>query len=360
MDITNQILITSTNQSVDFIEINITKSNPSDSWSCTCKIGALSDYQKFSYLEPFTVSLFGEVYAFVCTTLTASRSEIAAIDLVIEGKSPIVMYTEQHSNLITMEEPQAKLASQLVEEILGTSVQWNTYDWVIPGNTLNVEKAPKLSTAQNIVSPIKAILTSDKLGSIIAVQQFPINYSDHKLQIVTNNLFFSDLDDIVQDTESYNETNWYTRFQVCQEEPGSSDRIEWITNDPDKAGSFLRVYPSPWRDGLELLCTAPIPINVKFQYLGVFAKQQAQTVEFIKGKTSVTYPIISISGWNWYSSIPDDVTFTLYKNELKCDLCVNEGYAHGRVCYTTKYYEYLLEGIAPNSLEFILFDTLRY
>jgi hypothetical protein len=110
------------------------------------------------------------------------------------------------------------------------------------------------------------------------------------------------------------------------------------------------VYPNVWRDTANAYATGPIQI---IEYTGVQSRQETERVEFVAGKASVRFPVVSIDSVVWGTFNLGSVTAGEYTSGLSCSAGAT-GYSLAKVTYTTKAHTFRITGVLGTEVQLVI------
>lgn len=255
-------------------------------------------------------------------------------------------------------------ARDAVEAALGTVIDWQMVNWIIPPYRLSAENASPLQFARTIVEAAGGVLESKRDGTFLARHRFPVSTLNYETTAPDH--VFLEIDKIASVTEQFVPGKIVNRIRITDTDANFADRIEFVPNENDAQGlsGELRVYPSPWRSTLRLLQTSPAQV-VTLTVANPWERTRLVTendeglvgelIEIVNGEGNTHYPIDSIENVEWLSVPLGPVTFEPNSTTVRSTL-PEEGYGLMRLTYYTRYLSYNAVSTEPLPAQFILED----
>lgn len=349
---------------LDVFQAEVSKSEDQIHWTCSLELANIEDYARFAQDASFTLELFGEQWAFIVDSKELQRSGPAGRRFQLNGVSPTAMYDLPRAEPYSVTYSIPVFARAAAEAALGTTIDWQIVDWLIPAYRLVADNASPLAFAARIVEAAGGVLESKKDGTFLARHRFPVSTQNY--ETATPDHAFSELDKIVSVREQFVPGKIVNRIRISDQDANFLDRIEFVADEGDPSGlsGELRVYPSPWRTEVRLVCTSDISDvrlqeNAPRERTRVVTEEEdgvtGELVEFRNSEANTGYPIDSIDSVEWISASLGSVTFEPNSTTLRSS-SPTEGYGLARVVYRTRYLSYDAQAFDVTPAQFILED----
>jgi hypothetical protein len=322
-------------------------------WTFDASLANVSDYQIIQRGEPITVVIEGDSYSMFVTSKELRRSGPANTDMMIRGSSPILLKAPPFSPLYTKEYTLALSAEAIVEDALGTTVDWQTLDWIIPAYRVAITEGSPIDLATQVVGAVGAVLESLEDGSLRVRPLFPISVPD--FDTTTPDFVFTDVEHGLSYYEGYEPVTGYNRFRIRDADSTYSDSLEYIEDAVDPlSGGVIRAYPSPWRATTVLEHTWDSRVSIT--PLGLETRTvDKELVEFVAGEGSTQQPILAILDVEWESLPITGLTFEPHTRQIKTSNLTDFGLA--KITYTVQSYNYRVSQPVGTDVQYILRDV---
>ena len=328
-------------------------------WKASVTLAGMSDYNMFVQDDPFQVHIGTDTYEMVVDEKSLSRGEDtnANVNIAVVGLSPAIQYKAPRADVIDFELTTATMAKDVVEGILGTTVQWNVQNWMIPAYRLSATEISPIKLVTQIVEVIGALPEALYDGTLQIRYKWEIN-TDQYDAVGSPDQIYTDVQDNLSASEQTQPFELFNKFRIREGNGVFSDVIEFFDNDEEDGGNtlagILRAYPNPWRLNVRIIQTndGPLPLN----YVGVVQREETQLVEFKEGEASVTYPIVSVDSIDWKSYNLGSLVHEDHGRELTAPTDVNYGYGLAEITYTTEAIEYTTSAPFATDAQFLLQD----
>lgn len=358
LDTTTDILVPDTTltyngDTLDIAEFVISCSEGDLLWVANVILTDLSHYVSIQRGEEFTISIEGEEYSFVVDSKSLNRSDIGSLSMRIDGVSKASRLKSPDASLIDVEYESNMTARDMIEDILGEAVDYRIVDWMIPGGTVSGTSTTPAALARTIAEAAGGLLESDKDGTLIVRNMFPVKIPDYDK--ATPDQVYTDVEDNLSVSEDYEARTDYNRFRITDGEGTIGDSFEWEQDDDDPTTGILRLYLVPWRDDVSVVYTGGGLTSIT--QLGAVTREVTEIVEFAGGEASTQYPVYGITSSSWHSGSLGPISYTEGSRDIVSGTDVHYGYGLVEITYNTKAMEYRLVGSSGIHTQFISVDS---
>ena len=319
-------------------------------WTCTLELTSISDYQDFARDDLFAIVLFGDSYLFMVESKGVSRPAPAQVSMTVSGISPAAVLDAPRAALITKTWSDPAMASAIALEVCGpVPLDWQAYDWMIPGGRLAVNGATPLSVLQQLATAVGAVVEATTQGGILVRPEFPVSVPDW--ESATPDHVFSDLPDNITSREGVAAADTFNRFYLADQQLASdSDRLEFEQDEGNAYAGTLFVYPGIWRTNLAVTTTRD---GVLLVPMGVQYREEEQTIEIVQGVGQTSFPIDAILSSEWLDRDLGAFSFGTYSNKITVP-GTGDRYSLLKLRYRTKALVYRAEYAENGEAQFLV------
>jgi hypothetical protein len=332
-------------------------------WVCNVELASVEDYATFNQDDPFTLSVFGELFEFIVDSKELTRNSPANVTAVINGISPTALKDFPRAEPYSVTHDVAVMAQVAAETALGESIDWQMVDWLIPAYRLVAENASPLEFAKLIVEAAGGVLESKIDGTFLARHKYPVSPVDYP-EIVADHTF-AESDKILSVTEQFVPGKIVNKIRILDQDTNFNDVIEFIADPDDPLQGDLNVYPGPWRTTVQLLTTSPTAVITLTPYdpleqtrliTDTEDDELGELVEILNSEGQTTYPVDSIDSVVWISNTLGTVSAEPGSNTIRTS-STTEGYGLLRIKYNTRFLRYRAVSNEALPAQFILEDV---
>lgn len=320
-------------------EAIISSSEGRVSWSCKVILDKPEDHSLFIEGSEFTIDMGGDIYNFVYSTKGISRGGVGEVTYTVEGLSRVVLLQPPRASTISKTYEVGMSAKSIIEDLLGTTVQWDFLPWHIPANLVSFEDADPVEVAVGVLASAGALLESNYDGSLLVRSKYPVPTSQY--YNVTPDEYYYDLLDNLSSSEQYEVREGFNIYRVTNTDMSYSDKLEYIQGDSELEG-LLRAYPTPWRTTIDIQTTSQSSVILGERYWS--SREEESIVEFTAGVASIPYIADSIISVVWYSEQLSGLVHERYSDKLTVGVGTNKGYGLAKIVYKTSYLECSIQG----------------
>lgn len=261
--------------------------------TATIQLADAAEYQLFARGAVVIISLFGDDYTVVVESKSRRRAHGSGWIYTINCLSPASRLDSPHAQTVSGE--LTGLASALAAQLSGAvSISWLTVDWYIPASTWIAADQTPLELLRTLAAAAGAILISEPDGSLTVEPAYPVAVP--RWSEVVPDAVISEVLEVFEASDEDDHRPGFNRYLISDQMTSSEIlRIE----DEAIGGSLhhLRVYQTPWSDGFDLRHTGGNWVFL--EALGIEARQETETVEFVAGEGRTRYPIYGIIAMAW-------------------------------------------------------------
>lgn len=311
-------------------------------WTATFKVQSIADHAKLKPGDLIDVDIGVTTYSFFITEKERSidGSENGPVfSMTLKAASPVIALSSRYSPKQDFIVEAAVYARDFVEGVVGSTVEWNIVDWMIPAGRIQFRSIAPLEAIQTVLNAAGAILQSKPDGSLYAQYKYPVTTTQY--DSVTPDYSFNDVEAILSLSERDEYQSGANRFRVLESSGGFSDKFDWRPSESDPETGILRFYPYPWRTDFEVVANV-IGYPVLSGVLEV--EELTETVEFKNGVGNTQAPITSVQSVTWLTPSLGAVAVMPYSTELSVNSGALEGHGVAVVIYQSSYYTYGVSG----------------
>lgn len=310
--------------------VSISISEDSPHIEATVVLRNVGDFHNIRIQQSAELVVGADTYSLVVLETSISHSEEgpqAGLRLV----SPVALMA-MNDRLIT-KTWEATTASAAMAEILSPIVvDWQIEDWNLPDKRLSLTKVTALSGAQSLAAAAGAVLQSNKDGSVKVQYKHPTpveGYGDATILYA-----YDSISEVFSLTETVSTVLAANKLRIL-DVPSSAfaDKIEH-----DQVGKKLLVFPSPWRENLNVTHTS-LGSVILTPRGSVELEKEELTLEFKDGTATVAYPIWGIVSVVWLGKDLGGVLFSQFGTTFT-STNLTEKFSVARVKYKTKALEW--------------------
>lgn len=261
--------------------------------TATIQLADAAEYQLFARGAVVMISLFSDDYTVVVEAKSRRRAHGSGWSYTIHCLSPAARLDSPHAETVSGE--LTGLASVLAAQLAGVvSIAWQTVDWYIPASTWIAADQTPLELLRTLAAAAGAILISEPDGSLTVEPAYPVavpRWGD-----VVPAAVISEVLEVFEASDEDDHRPGFNRYLISDQMTSSETlRIE----DEAIGGSLhhLRVYQTPWSDDIDLRHTGGDWVFL--EALGIWERQEAETVEFVSGEGRTRYPIYGVVSLSW-------------------------------------------------------------
>lgn len=319
-------------------------------WTCNIDLTSIPDYQDFQRDDLFSIVLFGDSYLFMMESKGISRPGPAQVSMSVSGISPAAVLDRPRAVLISKTWSEPTMALDIALEVCGSvPLEWQVYDWLIPGGRLAVNDATPLAVLQQLAAAVGGVVEATTQGGILVRPEFPVSVPNWETAAPAH--VFSDLPDNITLREGVAAADTFNRFYLADQQASSSnDRIEFEPDEDNLYAGTIFVYPGVWRTNLVVTSTRDGVILVPN---GVVYREEEETIEIAQGTGQTAYPIDAILETEWLDRDLGAVAFTNYSGVVTVP-GTGDRYSLLRIRYRTKALVYRAEYAENGEAQFLV------
>lgn len=338
---------------LELITAEISQDEGGTKWEATCVLANVQDITQFQVNKAFTLLFFGESYSLIVDSLAVDRSEVQPgsyqPQVTVYGVSPIAKYQTPRALPVSKTWTTDTNASAIAQEMI-PGISWEIIDWVVPANVLGVEKVAPADVVTQLATAAGGILESLPDGTIHVRYKFPVSVPAYGP--TTKDVTLVDEIDNFSYQEKYTPNRLVNLLKITDEQDkNQSDRAEFEADPSDPDAGTLHVYPAVWRETISMHATAPV---VSQTYLGVVSRQVTEQVEFVAGKASTQYPVVSINSYTWNTTDLGLPTAQFYTTQL---VSAVPDYSLLNITYTTQAHDFRVIGFDQTTVQMVVEDA---
>lgn len=332
-------------------DVVITQDEDSVPYTVELEVLNLEHFNMFREGVYFTVDFLGEVYTFLYDGRSINRSDGAEVSMRVSGASDCILLDAPRADTVSVSFETIASLRQIVETILERSVTWEFLPLVVKPYRIMAENAYPLSLAVSLLQEVGAVIQAEPDGTLVVRKK----YVQQPNEVSANNVdhVYSDYEDNLSVSESYNSRPGYNRFRVSENDAQFADTIEFVQDEDSDVSGTLRVYPSPYRVNLQVRQTVQGSAILLSNEEWV-TREEVEEVEFVGGEANTNYPIHSLVSVEWVSTALSGVSHEAYSSTLNAGTTVNEGYGLAKVTYLTTSLNYRTSAPTGLSVQYVV------
>jgi len=356
LDVTNAIIMTHEGEQIGLQQGSVEIDEGGFNWRGRILLADVTDYGRFQFNEDVQLDIYGETYNMIVQSKSLDRNSPAGASAQLEllGVAarfdvPIASPINQTFGVIG--------ANAAVDQILGTTVQWDIVDWVIPANRLAGDNASPVELASKIVEAAGGRLEANPDGTIRVRHLYPVSLVDYSTATPAH--VYTENDSILAVAEGIRNQEIVNRIRIRDTSDSAfRDRIVFEADDDSGLRGDLFVYPSPYRS-IVLEHTGPTNIILNPQVPFDILQVKTEIIEIREGTGSVQFGIAQITNIDWMevnlgglSFEPDSTTVTatsIGTTPLTTHSLVE-------VTYTTRAKHWRTESLTPIQVQYLVID----
>lgn len=231
-----------------------------DAWGWSLDL-ALADPDQLALLKPTAagprqveLSLNGKLWTFIIESHGQRRDFERGMDITVAGRSRTALLAEPYAPARSKVSMLPRTAAQLVDEELqdtGVIADYETVDWVVPGETWSYQGKSPLDAISDIATASGAVVQSDPAEMIVRVRpRYPVSpwlWTDTAPDVVIN------ADMILDDSLTVRSVPMYDAVVVTGELEGKSVAVRVVREGG--AGNLYAPQASHVLGNTEAVCT---------------------------------------------------------------------------------------------------------
>lgn len=342
----------------EFVEFSITQDEGDSFWRCSVTLADAKDGFLFKPDDRFTLNLLGELYEFLVSSVSISKTGPVAITATVEGVGIGALLDTPRASAVTRIWDVDVSAYDVVTELLNGLVDnWDFINWTIPGNRLSVENGSAVELAKKVVEAAGGVLESYPHGPFYVRKKFPISPLKYATSVIDIEL--DEMIDVITVTFNYQNSRYVDWVRIRDiDEAGVSDRVEFKADSDSGLRGTLFVYPQPWRN-VHLIHTGPDDLVLLLEGVverlvpAVDDDPNEELVEIFDGQGSTKYPIVEIVSIRWQAKDLLGLYFDPYSTTVY-STHPTEKYSLVYITYKTKSINYHVESVVPQEVQFLV------
>lgn len=350
-----ELILNKTGEVIEIDEgaVQITEDN--FTWTGSFILADIGDLAKFDRNDLLTVSIYGETWNMMVESKDRGRDEpsegTAPVRATLRAVSISAQFQLPRALPITITFDTPVAAQTAAETILGTTIDWQLIDWIIPANRLAAEEADPAQFAATIVEAVGGVLETKPDGTLLARNRWPDPVVDWNAPGTVPDHVYLESDAILNFNESFVPVEVFNRLRIRDsEESLFSDRVEFEADEQDSLKGRLLVFPSPFRV-VTVRTTGNGAINIV--PVGQVILEKEECVEFRAGEASVGFPINTITSVEY---IEDDLGGVSFEVGSQTVTSAITGYSLANIIYTTKALQFDVTAPEPLKAQFLVED----
>lgn len=307
-------------------------------WKADLQLADRAAYAAVGLRDVVSLSFGGDTFSLIVDGKTLGR-EFDTETFRVSAVSPLALLDAPFAATRRAHYPAPTLARQIVTDQLG-AVDWQLPEWSVPAGACAFDKATPLAIAKSVVESIGGLVESKPDGSVLCRLRYPVSIPSYAT--ATPDRVFTDAD-LIASTGQLSARATYNRVLIS-----NSGQTSALGDTLEQTGSLVRGYPSPWR-AVRLLHTGGP--QVRIEPSGVVVRTEIERVEFIDGKASTRYAVLSLLSVGWQQSLGTVAA------DGKALTAASGGYSLADITYQTRAFEWRVYDPANGEVQFIMVDS---
>lgn len=334
-------------------DLTLAQSEQDPAWVARVSVSRQEDFVSLTRGDTVTISLGAESWTLVITEKSVSRQGPADTRMILKAESPIV-------NLMSPRAPDsdfvfntADTARNIVETILGQTVDWQLYNWTVGAGRVAITSSTPYNAAKVIMDAVGGVIQSKRDGTLLLRYKYPTPMN--KLASAAPAHTLTDIEDNLTADEGFEYRSGVNKIRIVEGDSTFNDRINWVPDEDDPTRGVLEVYLSPWRSTYSLKQTDSDGAT-SIRFAGTVTREEQKLVEFTEGRGTVDLPVKTLVSVDWASDSLGAVTVVPYSTTLNTGTDAHQGYGLADVVYEVQLDTYNVTGVLGDTTQFIIED----
>lgn len=338
-------------QSIEVLSASVSQDENSPYWIARIDIADLSAMQGLRLGDRVQLELGNTVFELQIDSRSLIRQSPADVRLSLTAISPLAWRAPPHGLPITRIWDEPVWNRDVVAALLpGLEIDWQLVDDLIPANRLAATEANPVEIAAAVIRAAGGLIESQPDGRVLIRHRFPIpitRYGQASARLSLTEAL--DLFEINEVDEIRAGTN---RLRITDgQSVNGQDQVEFVRDSDNPLAGTVRVIPSPWRE-VSLVHSGDDSIAVLAQ--GCVTREESELLEFKAGAAKSQYPVEALLGASWQYANLGAVVVSAGTTTLQAGGAA--GYSLARIRYQTRAYEYRVEHVRAESIQFLVID----
>lgn len=338
-------------QSIEVLSASVSQDENSPYWIARIDIADLNAMQGLRLGDRVQLELGNTIFELQIDSRSLIRQSPADVRLSLTAISPLAWRAPPHGLPVTRIWDEPVWNRDVVAELLpGLEMDWQLVNDLIPANRLAATEANPVEIAAAVVRAAGGLIESQPDGRVLIRHRFPIPIPRYGQASASTNLALTEALDLFEISEVDEIRAGTNRLRITDGQSVSGqDQVEFVRDNDNPLAGTVRVIPSPWRE-VSLVHSGDDSITVLAQ--GSVIREENELVEFKAGAAKSQYPVDALLGVSWqYANLGAVVvsagTTTLLAGGVA-------GYSLARIRYQTRAYEYRVEHVRAESIQFLV------
>ncbi|UYD21511.1 hypothetical protein [Vibrio phage 29Fa.3] len=301
---------------------------------------------------PIELIVNGEIYRFIFDRVELSKQGVGEFTRVLSAVAPIMKHTTPRSSTVSYTNDAPILARDLVETILGVSVNWNIIDWLIPEFRLAAENLTPLDIVGQVVKAVGANIRSAKDGTLTVNYDFKVSPTEY--DTATKKLELNTFEHVFTLKAALVPKGGFNRFVVTDTNTTTISAEITESSVISRNSAVIKVFTPRVMD-LQLIATANEPLLYETTSKNKLVSV-TELVEFKAGRGEVGKPVQGIESVEFISKAVTGIGYTQGGTVITAG--TSESYALANVTYKTLLTSFFVDGVTSSRVQFLINEVV--
>lgn len=346
------ILLVKTGELIQILSGNLDFAEGDYNWSGEVVVAEFADFQKFAINDLVTLTLDGEAFEMIVDETALDRNAPASRSAKLRLLGRGALFDTPRVEPITIEFQTPISANAAAEQILGTTIDWQLIDWLIPAGRLGATSASPVEVVQKIAEAGGGLLETNPDGTFFVRDLYPVTVP--AFDVATPDHQFFEATDILQQQETLQNQELENRLRIRDTgDGGTRDRIVFEADESNGRQGTVKVFPNPFRD-ITLDHTSDAAITIVDTGEQIFDEEDQ--IEIREGSGNASFPILSIDTEEWMDDDLGPLTFVQDETEVQASNPGVDGYGLVTITYKTRAKTFFVSSPVDDDVQFIVRD----
>lgn len=342
-------------QPIEVLSASVSQDENSPYWIARIDIADLNAMQGLRLGDRVQLELGITIFELQIDSRSLIRQSPADVRLSLTAISPLAWRAPPHGLPVTRIWDEPVWSRDVIAELLpGLEMDWQLVDDLIPANRLAATEANPVEIAAAVIRAAGGLIESQPDGRVLIRHRFPIpipRYGQASASASTN-LALTEALDLFEISEVDEIRAGTNRLRITDGQSVSGqDQVEFVRDNDNPLAGTVRVIPAPWRE-VSLVHSGDDSITVLAQ--GCVIREEDELVEFKAGAAKSQYPVDALLGVSWQYANLGAVVVSAGTTTLQAGGVA--GYSLARIRYQTRAYEYRVEHVRAESIQFLVIN----
>lgn len=352
-DLTTITLIKNgTERVIDYLSLDMQIDEGSYQWTGSFELADVTKYSLFQFDDEVVVVIASEQYNMVVDSKSLDRTKPQTVVARINLVSIAARFAIPRSQPVTQTFDTPVMASQAAEQVLGTAIDWQLIDWLLPAGVFAVEEADPVEAIQKLIGAAGGYLETNPDGTFLARRAYPVKLSNWPL--VSPDHIYTDASDNLTSSVNPGYVPIVDKLRIRSgDEATFGDRIEFTPDDDTRLAGTLDVYPAPYRD---VTVQHTGPLNISLTRIGPVEPEFEEVIEITEGSGQLQHPVYQVLSIQWLVVDLGSLTFEPDSTTVNSTSTTKE-YSLVRVKYRSRAIRYRTSSPVQQQVQYLVVDA---